>query len=83
MFANVIKKKNHHKINVYSLIVSNIEQSVLGSKVQSRRASQEVYYYCMRAEVENASGGQGVASMGYSEKLIVQLFPRSLLAADP
>lgn len=50
VYADIIKKKNHHKINVYSLILSNFAQSVLSSKVQSRRASQEVYYYCMSVE---------------------------------
>lgn len=52
MFANVnvMKKKNPCKISACSLLVSDMEQSVLSSQVQSRRASEEVHYYGMSVE---------------------------------
>lgn len=57
MFANVnvMKEKNPCKISACSLRVSDMEQSVLSSQVQSRWASEEVYYYGMSVE---STGGE-------------------------
>lgn len=53
--VNVMKEKNPCEMSACSLLVSGMEQSVRSSRVQSRRAPAEVYYYGKSVE---STGGE-------------------------
>lgn len=88
MFANfyVIKKKSHCKINACSLFVSDMEQSVLSSKVQSRSLPRRCIITTVqvwKAEMENASGSQAVTFHGIFRKVNSSVTPKKPSCCRP